>query len=161
MIWDILIYVLSGLMILLGGLGSVLPVLPGQPLSFAGLWLFAWWTHYETVTPTVLVIFAILTAITMIVDFIAPALGARGYKASRAGAMGSMIGAFLGIFIFGPIGIIVGPFVGGFLGELLNAKDYKQAGHVALGSLIGFIIGSLFKLAVIMGMFVYFVYALF
>jgi uncharacterized protein len=158
---EILIGITSGLLIIIGGIGSFLPILPGPPLSFAGLWLYAWFTNYEKLTPTILIVFAVLTVLAMVIDFIAPALGAKGYKASRAGALGSMIGAFIGVFVMGPIGIVVGPFVGGFIGEFIHAKNLEKAGKSAIGSLIGFAIGSLFKIAVIMGMITYFIYALF
>jgi uncharacterized protein YqgC (DUF456 family) len=158
---EILIALSSGFLIILGGLGAVLPIIPGPPLSFGGLWLYAWFTEYEKITPTVLIIFGILTALTFVTDIIAPALGARGYKASKYGVWGSMLGAFAGIFVLGPLGIIIGPFVGGFIGEMINARNLDNAVNVAWGSFIGFIIGSLFKLAVIIGMLVYFVYSLF
>lgn len=161
MINNILLAIVSGGLIVVGAVGSVLPILPGPPLSFGGLWLYAWYTDYEKITPTVLVVFGILTLLTMIVDFIAPALGAKGYKASRYGIIGSLIGAFAGIFVLGPFGIIIGPFIGGFIGELIYAQNYEHATKVALGSFIGFLIGSLFKVAVIAGMLIYFVYALF
>lgn len=148
-------------LILFGAVGSFLPILPGPPLSFAGLWIYGWYTGYEKITPAVLIIFGILSALTFVVDVIAPALGARGYKASRYGTVGSMLGAFLGIFILGPIGIIVGPLVGGFAGEMIHAGNTEKATKTAIGSFIGFILGSFFKMAVIMGMLAYFIYSLF
>lgn len=158
---EISIAFLSALLIVLGGAGSVLPVLPGPPLSFAGLWLYAWQTGYERISPLTLAIFGGLTILTFIIDLIAPALGARGYKASSYGVYGSMIGAFLGIFVLGPIGLILGPFIGGFAGELLYAKNMDNAWRVAIGSFMGFVIGSLFKIAVVVAMFGYFIYSLF
>lgn len=158
---DILVSLGAGLLILIGVLGSVLPLLPGQPLSYAGLFLYAWYTNYEKITPTVLVVFGILTILTMLFDFIAPALGAKGYKASRLGVIGSALGAFLGIFVLGPLGIIIGPFVGGFLGEIISGRSHEHAFKSAWGSFVGFALGSLFKLAVVIGMFVYFIYSLF
>lgn len=158
---DVLVAMSAGTLIILGGIGSLLPILPGQPLSFAGFWLYAWYTNYEVITPTILIVFAILTLLIMVVDFIAPALGAKGYKSSKYGVIGSMLGAFVGIFVMGPIGIIIGPFVGGFIGEYISNNNFHHASRVALGSLIGFVIGSLFKIAVIIGMFVYFIYSLF
>jgi len=124
------------------------------------LFLYAWFTDYEKITPLVLIIFGILLLLTIIVDVAAPALGAKGYKSSRYGVIGSILGAFLGMF-FLPIGIIVGPFVGGFVGEYFFGRNLEHATRVAWGSFVGLLIGSLFKLAVIAGMFVYFVYALF
>ncbi len=158
---DILVSVISGVLILLGAVGSVLPILPGPPLSFGALWFFAWATDYERIGAGALWVFGILTLLTLVVDFFAPALGAKGYKASRYGIIGSFIGAFGGLFVFGPIGIILGPFIGGFIGEVVHARNYDQAMRVAWGSFIGFLIGSVFKISVILGMFVYFIYSLF
>jgi uncharacterized protein len=158
---EALIALASGALIILGGLGSVLPILPGPPISFAGLWLYAWHTNYDKITPTALWIFGALTVLTFIIDFLAPAMGARGYKASNSGVLGSMIGAFAGMFVLGPLGIMLGPFVGAFLGELVNAKNAERAWRVAWGSFIGFVIGSLFKVAVIFAMLAYFIYSLF
>lgn len=157
----ILVSLVSAFLIILGGIGSVLPILPGPPLSYGGLLLYAWYTDFEKIPPTALVIFGVLTLLTFIVDLFAPALGAKGYKASRYGVLGSMIGAFAGIFVLGPLGIIIGPFIGGFIGEMIHAQNMENATKVAWGSFVGFVIGSLFKMAVIVSMFVYFVYALF
>jgi uncharacterized protein len=158
---DILVALGAGVLIVMGLLGSVLPLLPGQPLSYGGLFLYAWYTDYEKITPTVLVVFGALTILTMIFDFVAPGLGAKGYKASRYGVIGSMVGAFAGVFILGPLGIILGPFVGGFIGEISHTRSYHHAARAAWGSFIGFVIGSLFKIAVVMGMLVFFIYSLF
>jgi uncharacterized protein YqgC (DUF456 family) len=156
---NITYFILSVLIVILGGAGSVLPVLPGVPLSFAGLWLYAWATSYQTITPFVLIVFALLTALTMLVDFIAPAMGAKGYKASPSGVWGSVVGAFLGAFILGPIGIIVGPFIGAFIGEFLVAQNAHLALRVAWGSFVGFALGSLFKLTVVVSMLGYLIYS--
>ncbi len=158
---EIIIAVISGLLIITGGIGSILPILPGVPLAYGGLLLYGWFTHFEKITPLALIIFGLLTIITFVIDFVAPAMGAKGYKASRYGIMGSMIGGFLGIFVMGPVGIILGPFIGGFIGELVSVNNFESASKTAWGSFVGLMIGSLFKLAVIAGMLIYFVYALF
>ena len=158
---EILVAVISGFLIILGGIGAFLPILPGPPLSFGGLLLYAWYTDFTRITPMMLLIFGLLTVATMIVDVVAPALGAKGYKASWYGTLGSFIGAFAGVFVMGPLGIIIGPFVGGFAGEMIKYNNLDQAYKTAVGSFIGFIFGSLFRLGVIVAMFGYFVFALF
>lgn len=154
-------FILSIIIIILGGAGSVLPVLPGVPLSFAGLWLYAWATGYQQISVTVLVVFAVLTALTMVLDFVAPALGAKGYKASRSGVWGSVIGAFLGAFVLGPVGIIVGPFVGAFIGEFMVAQNAHYAMRVAWGSFVGFAVGALVKITLVVAMLGYLIYSVF
>lgn len=148
-------------LVILGGLGAILPVLPGPPLSFAGLWLYAWATGYGRVSPEILVVFGVLTALTFVTDALSPALGAKGYRASAWGVAGSLIGAFGGMFVLGPIGIVVGPFIGAFAGEWLHSRNAERSTRVAWGAFVGFVAGSLFRLGVIVAMLAYMVYALF
>lgn len=155
---EALIAVISGLIILGGLVGTVLPLLPGVPFSLAGLILYAWFTNFQNVTVLGVIIFSILTAITILLDFFAPAMGAKSYKASKAGSIGSLLGAFFGIFFLGPIGIFLGPLIGGFLGEYLANPDKQHAMRAAWGAFVGMMIGTLFKLIVTISMFGYFLY---
>lgn len=152
--------VLAGVLILLGIAGAVLPFLPGPPLAFAGLLIYGFATDFEPMSATVLVVFGFLILLTLALDVVAPAIGAKGYKASRWGIIGSFVGAIFGIFVMGPLGIILGPFVGGFVGEFLHLPDSKRALRTAWGSFVGFLMGTLVRLGVTLGMAGYFVYAL-
>jgi uncharacterized protein len=144
----------SGFLIILGTLGSVLPMLPGLPVALAGLILF------EIITKSVsiwgLVVFGILTLLTIVVDVLAPGLAAKGKKASSLGVSGAMIGGLVGIFMLGPVGILLGPFLGAFIGEVLNNATTEHAFKVAMASMFGLVIGSAFKLVVGVSMFIYF-----
>ncbi len=157
---EILIIITSVILVILGGIGSVLPIFPGIPVSFAGLFLYAWYTDFERIGPWALVIFAVLTLITMILDVVGPGLGAKQYKASRYGVIGSMIGAFLGIFVLGPLGLILGPFIGGFIGEYMYSGNFDVATKSAWGSFTGFAIGSLLKICLAFAMLAYLIFAL-
>ena len=156
---NIILSLVSGLIILLGTLGAVLPFLPGIPLSYAGLVLYAIFTKFESVGVTGLVVFGILTLITIVLDFLAPAIAAKGYKSTKMGSTGAVIGAFLGIFVLGPIGALIGPFIGAFIGELMAHANSDRAFRVATAAFIGFVLGSVFKLIVGVTMFVYFLIA--
>jgi uncharacterized protein len=154
---NVLLVSLSFLLIILGTLGAVLPFLPGLPLALGGLILFAWFS--KAVSGWTLIVFTILTLLTIVVDVLAPAIAASGRKASKLGIFGALIGAIFGIFILGPIGILLGPFIGAFLGELMNSATTQHAFRVAVASLFGLVIGSAFKLVVGFSMFLYFVVA--
>ena len=88
-----------------------------------------------------------LTAILMVLDYIAPALGAKKFGASRRGLWGSAIGMIIGIFFIPPWGIIVGAFIGALVGELLTGKSGKNALRAGWGILIGNVLGLGLKLA--------------
>ncbi|MDP3741229.1 MAG: DUF456 domain-containing protein [bacterium] len=151
---------IAGILVVLGVAGAILPFLPGPPLSLAGLLIYGFATGFEKMSVTVVIVFAALTLLTIILDVFAPAMGAKGHKASHHGVVGSIIGAFAGLFLLGPLGIILGPFIGGFLGEYLKRHDPQKAWHTAVGAFVGFLWGTLARFAVSLAMAIYFFYVL-
>lgn len=152
--------ILAAILILLGIAGAVLPFLPGPPLALAGLIIYGFATDFSKVSITTVIIFTLLTILTLILDVAAPALGAKGYKASRWGIIGAFAGAILGMFVLGPLGIIIGPFVGGFVGEMIANPDSTRALRTAWGAFVGFLVGTVVRLGITFAMAGYFVYAL-
>lgn len=158
---EILLITLSFLLVLTGALGVVLPLLPGVPIAWLGMLAFAYATNFAVITWKALLIFLGFVLLAIAVDIIAPMVGAKKYNASRSGIIGSFLGLILGIMIFGPIGIIVGPFAGTFLGELFEGRESEEALRSAKGTAIGFLAGSAVKLALIMVMLGFLIWSLF
>ncbi len=145
----IILAIISTLLILYGLAGIVLPFIPGGLLAaWIGLFIFAIGTGFERISIATVVIFFVVVLVTMAIDFFAPMLAAGKFRASKWGIFGAMLGSFLGIFIMGLWGIVLGPFFGAILGELTGGKDYKQALKIGLGTLIGLIIGGIIKITV-------------
>lgn len=157
---NILVYILVTILMLVGLLGSILPFLPGPPLSFAGLLIYAIFDRFESVSIIVVIIFAVLTILTLIFDFFAPILGAKGYKASKWGIIGSLLGAVIGLW-FGPVAIFILPLVGAFVGEYFYIRDSNKALKTAWGSFIGMMFGLFFRTGVAIIMLFYWLYAIF
>lgn len=153
--------ILCSVLMVVGLLGVVLPVLPGIPLSWLGLFIYALGTGFERISIATVVVFFILAVLTLILDFAAPMLGARKYRASKLGVFGAFLGFTVGIFVLGFLGIILGPFIGAFLGEMIARRKPKQALGSALGTFLGFIVGTLFKIIVILIMAGFFIASLF
>ncbi len=157
---DILFLVLGIILLLVGIAGSILPVLPGPVAAWLSL-LLLHWTDYADFSNRFLIITAIITLLTIGLDYIIPGLGSRRFGGSKMGERGAMIGVFAGLFM-GPLGIIAGPFVGAFLGELLNnSRDISRAVRAAIGSFIGFLAGTGIKLVLCLIFAWYFFGALF
>lgn len=149
---EILLIAVSFSLVMAGGMGVILPFLPGVPIAWIGMLLFAYVTGFSVMTWNVLFVFLALTAVTIAIDAFGPLLGAKKYNASRWGVVGGMIGLILGVMLLGPIGLILGTFLGTFLGEIFSGKMEMEAFHSAKGVLMGFLIGNAIKLTIIMVM---------
>ncbi|HSB07380.1 MAG TPA: DUF456 domain-containing protein, partial [Thermodesulfobacteriota bacterium] len=107
--------VMGAVLILLGFAGSVLPALPGPPLSFVGLFLFALARDFSPpLTPTLVITMLIVTIAVVVVDYFIPFIGAKKYGASKWGIYGSIGGMIIGAF-FSPLGMLLGAFIGAVL----------------------------------------------
>ena len=146
-----LLLLLAALLALTGLAGLLLPALPGAPLVFAGIALAAWTENFEHVGWGWLIVFALLTALTMLVDFVAGAFGARGFGATNRAAIGAAIGAVAGLF-FMPVGLFLGPFAGAMIGELTARRTLSEAGVAGVGATLGLLIGTAAKFALGLGM---------
>ena len=141
-----LYYAIAVILVLVGIAGTILPALPGLPLVFAGMLLGAWAGDFAYIGVPTLVVLGVLTALSLVVDFWATALGAKRVGASGKAVAGAVIGTFVGIF-FGPIGLFAGPFIGALAGELLHGRDVGQATRVGFGTWLGVVFGTVLKLA--------------
>jgi uncharacterized protein YqgC (DUF456 family) len=157
----LLLDALAILLVLAGLAGTVLPVLPGAILVFAGLFVAAWADDFARVGFGGLAIIAALGLISMGVDFLGSVLGAKRVGASPQALAGAAIGAVVGIF-FGIPGIVLGPFVGAVLGELLARGGLARAGKVGLGTSLGLLLAAIAKLVLAFAMIaVFFAFYLF
>ena len=125
----------------------MLPVIPGAPLMFLGMAVVAWVDGFQRIGWITLAVLAGLTALSVVTDFAAGALGAKGSGASRIAFLGAALGALVGVF-FGPFGLILGPLVGALLGELIASQDVERAARAGVGAAIGFVLGSVVKLVI-------------
>jgi uncharacterized protein YqgC (DUF456 family) len=154
---DILLIILGAICLLLGLVGCVAPVVPGVPLSYLGLWLLHW-TERVQFSWQFLLIWAVVTIVIQILDYFIPAWGTKKFGGSKYGVWGSTIGLLAGLFM-GPMGIILGPFVGAVIGEMIYFNRHPQSAdnqtansnfnralRAGLGSFIGLLTGTVLKL---------------
>ena len=137
----------------------ILPFLPGVPIAWFGLLAFGYATDFAVITWKIIFIFLGLTAFTFLSDLLAPLLGAKKYNASRYGIIGSFVGVILGVAFLGPLGIVIGPLLGTFTGEIIGGKNEEEALESAKGNFIGFLVGNFIKIMIIMIMFGYLIFA--
>ena len=146
-----LLHVLAGLLIFVGLLGTVLPVLPGLPVMFAGMWLAAWNDGYTRIGTGTLVLLGVLTVVSIAVDVFASLIGAKRVGASRKALWGAAIGGLLGVF-FGLPGLLLGPFLGAVGGEMADGRSRREAMKVGAGTWVGIAVGAALKVALAFAM---------
>lgn len=130
-----------------GLIGAVVPVIPGTLISYAGL-LVVSFTEGSNVGVAKLVVWGVISVAVIVLDYILPAFLSKRFGGTKWGSWGATIGTLLGL-LFGPVGIILGPFVGAVVGEMLHEQlEFRDALKVGFGSMLSFLVGTLFKLIV-------------
>lgn len=144
--FDILLLSLGIILLVIGLIGCVLPVLPGPPISFVALLLlhFTKWAQFQG---AFLWTCAAIAVAVSILDHWIPIWGTKKFGGSTRGVWGAALGLLAGLF-FGPLGVIVGPFIGALIGELSLHSDSYRAIKAAFGSFIGILAGVVLKLVV-------------
>jgi len=143
----VVLWILAIVLVATGIVGIVLPAIPGHVLIFTGLLLAAWADHFQRVGPLMLTIIGLVAAASYGVDFVAAALGAQHFGASKRAMAGAALGTLLGLFLGLP-GLIAGPFIGAVLGELTIHRDWTQVGKAGVAAWIGFAIGTAVKVGI-------------
>ena len=158
---EIAVIIVGSILIFLGVAGSLLPLLPGPPLSFIGLLLLALVRAFSSpLTPALITVMGLLTVAAVAADHIIPVWGARRYGASKWGLWGSVAGMVIGIF-FSPWGMLLGGLVGAVVAEWLAYRETGQALRAGWGVIVGILLGTVLKLVLSAVMAYYFVRALF
>jgi uncharacterized protein len=151
------IWIIIGIvLVVLAIAGSILPLLPGPPIAYIGL-LLQQLREPNPFTTKFLLIWGIITAATLALDYLIPIWGTKKMGGTKYGVWGCTLG-FLAAFWMGPWGVIIGPFVGAFAGEMIAGQNSRKSFKAALGSFVGFLLGSFLKLVVCF-MFLYYIIA--
>lgn len=143
---DIFLIIIAGVLLIIGLLGCILPIIPGTPLSYLGI-LLLHFTSKVDFSFKFLITWAIIVIIIQLLDYYIPIWGTKKFGGSKWGAWGSAIGVVVGLF-FGPWGIIICPFLGAVIGELLSGRVSSEAFKAGFGSFVGFLVGTIAKLIV-------------
>jgi hypothetical protein len=152
---DITLIILGGILMIAGIIGSLFPVIPGPPLSYGAL-IILQLSSKQPFSSTFFIVYGLITAVVLLLDYVIPMYGTKKFEGSKYGIWGSTIGMVLGVIFLFPIGIVIGPMVGAFSGEIISGKTVNKAFKSALGSLLGFLAGASIKFVLCLSMAYYF-----
>jgi uncharacterized protein YqgC (DUF456 family) len=139
--------VLAGALIVVGLLGTVLPVLPGLPVMYAGMLLAAWNDDFAHVGGGTIALLTVLLLAAIAVDVLSGILGAKRAGASRKAMLGAGLGAVAGMF-FGLPGLLLGPYLGAVGGEMAHGTEWRAASKIGVGTWLGLAVGVVLKLMI-------------
>jgi uncharacterized protein YqgC (DUF456 family) len=138
------LWIISAVTVLVGLAGTVLPLLPGTLLVWAGLFLGAWSDDFTRVGAVTVVFITVLAVLAWALDFVAGLIGAKRVGASRLALLGAVVGTVAGIFM-GLVGVLFMPLVGAAIGEYWAQRDQQRAAKVALATWFGLLLGMVAK----------------
>ncbi len=143
--------------ILVGVVGTVIPILPGMLLVWFTVLVYAWRTGFETVGWPSIIFISIIALVAGLSNIWLPLLGAQKTGAAKRALFLGVIGAIVGTFVI-PIpilGTVIGYAIGVFLGEFMKVRDWRLALKASLGGVAGWgvstiveIVGALLILAI-------------
>jgi uncharacterized protein len=148
----------AAILVVIGVLGTFLPVLPGVPIVFLGLLLAAWADHFDKVSVMAMSLIGVMALIAIAIDFFASFITTKKVGASKNAYIGIVIGGLLGIFA-GPLGLFFGAAVGALVGELITHKDMRRATTVGLAAGLGFALALIAKVVIVLLMLGVFFYS--
>ena len=133
-----------------GIVGSIVPALPGPPLSWLGLLCLYFFggtnAAGEPMSTSFLFIWLAVTTLVSIIDYLVPAWFTKLTGGSKYAGWGAIAGLFIGMII-PPVGMILGALAGAFIAEYVFAsKTAVDSVSSAFGALIGFLFGTGLKL---------------
>jgi hypothetical protein len=153
------LWIIAVLMVIVGIAGTVLPALPGVALVFAGILLAAWIDGFTVISGWTVGVLAALTAVGLVVDYVAQVMSAQRAGATPLGIAGAAIGTVVGIFT-GLVGLLFMPLAGAAVGEFIAHRDMLRAGKVGVATWVGLLVAAVLKLAIVFTMAGVFVAAL-
>ena len=141
--FESVILLISILFLIFGLIGSVIPIIPGPIFSYLGI-IFSYVFSLLDISRSEFLIISLTTILVFLLDYIFQYFGVKKLGGGRMSVLGLVLGTILGLLV-APLGLILGPFLGAFAGAILENKNKSQSIKVALGSLIGFISGTIVK----------------
>ena len=142
---DVVWWVLTVGLMVVGLVGTLVPLVPGTILILCGA-VLNHFTLHSIGWPT-LVVLTVFMLLAQALDILSGAMGAKYFGATRWGAIGGILGAIVGLF-FGLPGLFIGPLAGAILGELLGGKGVLPAGKSGWGTFLGTTAGMIGKFAI-------------
>ncbi len=139
---NVLANTICWVVIAIGFVFTFLPIIPGQVFIVMGAFLhFFWLGPQHGMSWAGLGLLVVLMLLSFLLDYVAGAIGAKKFGATKWGVWGAIIGGLVGM-LFMPFGLLLGPLAGAILGEVVFSRQHlKTATKSGWGSVLGTVMG--------------------
>lgn len=140
---------IASILLFLAGLaGTVLPMLPGPVLIFAGMLFYGIVTDFAGLDSNFYLLQTMALIILFLVDYVSSAAGVKVFGGSKKTGLAAGLGVLVGLILLGPLGLVIGPFAGAVLVEILAGSSVERSIRIGFGAVIGLLGGTLVKLGI-------------
>ena len=143
-----IVLVISFLIVLIGLIGTVLPIIPGTILILAGALLYALLDRFQVIGWPTLVVLGVLAAVATTADLWASSVGAKIGGASGWSVVIGLLAGLVGFVVFSLPGAIIGAILGVLLTEIVRVGDWRQALKAGSGWVVGWILSTVVQLGI-------------
>ncbi len=143
--------ILFTVLLCLGLMLTCIPTLPGVPVMFAMIFVYALIDNFQSIQAWHVGVFATLALLSLVIDYSSGLIGAKLGGASKHAIMFGCIGLIVGLIALPPLGAFVGLFLGVFIAEIIQFKDHRRALKAASVSLVATLVGAITNIAIAMG----------
>lgn len=139
-------WIIAILFFIVAFIGLIYPIIPSALFMMGGFLLYGLIATFDGMTWLFWVIQTLFILLLFVADTLSNLVGVKRFGGSKAGMWGSTIGLLLGPFIIPVAGIILGPFLGAIIAELIVSRSgIKQSFKTGIGSLVGFLTSVITK----------------
>ena len=146
---SIIYLIIAIIFFLIGFSGLIIPVVPDLVVIWLGVLIYAIGTRFSGISISSVILLGLLSGTTYLIDYLATALGAKRYGASKKGIVGGIIGGIIGIVVLPPFGFAIGAVAGIIIAEIyLVGRPSADAIRASKGAFLGFALGVLAKVVI-------------
>lgn len=135
-------------LLVLGVVGSVIPGVPAGLLSLGGVLLWWWGSGFTSPEPIALAGFVLLALLALAVDWLSGAVAARAGGASMRTTALAAVAGFVLLFVFGPLGVLLGVAGVVFVAEVYRHGDAERGARAAVYSAVGLLASTAAQVAI-------------
>ncbi|MBS3681493.1 DUF456 family protein [Ornithinibacillus massiliensis] len=157
---DVILWILIVVLFIVSFIGVIYPIIPSVLLIWIGFLLYQFGINSDELGWLFWIAVAILTVLLFVADIVANSYFVKKFGGSKWGERAAAIAVIVGSFIIPPFGIIIIPFIAVLVIEMMQKRTLKEAFMASIGSLLGFLGGTVAKVIIQMVMIIIFVFTI-